>query len=95
MAWFSRRKPPDDHERPSSPLAERLRELEHRCSVLERDLADLSDRYRRRAARYRKAGEELSEEAGPADGPAAPAAPVRKNGLPTLAQLRAQGRLPW
>lgn len=79
---------PDDTE--GDTLDDVVEDLRRKVNALRYDVDDLTERFQRRAGRENKAA---SRATAPADG-AGPVAP-RRNGLPTLAQLRAAGRSPF
>lgn len=75
---------PDDQGQPRDAVHSRL-------DRAEADIADLYDRLKRLTGRLAKREQRDEDSAAPADGAAA-AAPRR---LPSIADLRARGRLPW
>ncbi|HET8542492.1 MAG TPA: hypothetical protein VFL83_21640 [Anaeromyxobacter sp.] len=97
--WKRKRSPPSSSPRdaqavrePSAgeleDVCEGCEELRRRVNGLRYDLDELVERFQRRAGRENRA----TSRSAPADG--AGAAPTRRNGLPSIAELRAAGKLP-
>lgn len=96
LGWFRKRKALPE---PSSPLGERVAQLESDLRALRRDVDDLDDSLRAFKGRVdkRAARERSSNEGDEAVGPGTDAAPVVGRGpaAASVHQLRAAGRWPF